>query len=285
MRVSLSVTDYSWPSGPAQLADELARIARVADTVGLESLWLTDHLIQAAPGSDPDSAMLEAYTALGYLAGQTGRIGLGAMVTPVTYREPAVLIKAVSTLDILSGGRAWLGIGAGYQRDEAAAMGVPLPPASERFERLEDVLRLADQMWSGDQSPFAGVHYRLARPINNPMPLRRPPILIGGMGEQKTLRLVAQYADACNLFDIPDGGRTVRHKLDVLARHRDDVGRPFSDISKTLSTRLEGNESAQSFARRCAAFAALGFDHAVVIVDGPWTVDLVSILGEAAALT
>jgi alkanesulfonate monooxygenase SsuD/methylene tetrahydromethanopterin reductase-like flavin-dependent oxidoreductase (luciferase family) len=163
------------------------------------------------------------------------------MVTAVTYRPPALLVKAVTTLDVLSGGRAWLGIGAGYHQGEAAAMGLPLPALGERFERLEETLRLALSMWAGDDTAFEGIHYRLARPVNSPNSIRRPhpPILIGGMGESKTLPLVARYADACNLFDIPDGGKTVTHKLAVLAGYCEQVGRSYDDIEKTLSTRLQ----------------------------------------------
>jgi alkanesulfonate monooxygenase SsuD/methylene tetrahydromethanopterin reductase-like flavin-dependent oxidoreductase (luciferase family) len=207
-------------------------------------------------------------------------VRLGTMVTGVTYRPPAVLIKAVTTLDVLSGGRAWLGIGAGYHGDEAHAMGLPLPPVAERFERLEETLRIADRMWSGDDRPFEGRHYRLARPVNSPQAVQqpRPRILIGGMGEHKTLRLVATYADACNLFDIPDGGRTITHKLAVLARHCDEIGRPYGEIEKTISTRLQPGESADSFAERCATLAAWGIEHVVVITAGPWTEDAVASL-------
>ena len=229
MRISISVTDFSWPDGAGGLAGALDEIVRAADEGGLDTVWLSDHLIQAAPGSTPDSEMLEAYTALGFLAGRTERVRLGTMVAAVSYRAPAVLIKAVTTLDVLSGGRAWLGIGAGYQADEAAAMGLPLPPTAERFEHLDETLRIALQMWAGDRSPFHGRHHTLERPVESPQPLSRPhpPILIGGAGERKTLRLVAQYGDACNLFDIPDGGATVRHKLDgaraALRRRRPSV--------------------------------------------------------------
>ena len=283
MRISLNVTDFSWPGGPSRLAPELERIVHVADDGGLDTVWLSDHLIQAAPGSTPDSEMLEAYTALGYLAGRTRRVRLGTMVTAVTYRPPAVLIKAVTTLDVLSGGRAWLGIGAGYQEDEARALGLPLPPVGERFERLEETLRLALQMWSGDESPFHGRHYTLERPVCSPQPVTRPhpPILIGGAGERKTLRLVARYGDACNLFDIPDGGATVRHKLDVLARHCEELGRPYEDIDKTLSTRLGPEEPAEAFAERCAQLAELGIEHVVVITAGPWTEEGVATLAAA----
>src|SRR5215207_1548447 len=251
MRISLSITNYSWP----HLDSDLVRTVRHADELGLDTVWVADHLIQADPTSVPDSEMLEAYTTLGFLAAHTERIRLGTMVTGVTFRPPSLLIKAVTTLDVLSGGRAWLGVGAGYQEDEARAMDLPLPPLAERFERLEDTLRLALQMWSGQRSPFDGRHYRLGQPISNAPPLRRPhpPILIGGMGERKTLRLVAEHGDACNLFDIPDRGETIRRKLDVLRRHCDDVGRPYDAIEKTVSTRLEPGESADAFVERCAA--------------------------------
>jgi F420-dependent oxidoreductase-like protein len=286
VRVSISVTDYSWPSGTDQLAAELTRIAAAADDTGLSSLWLSDHLLQMTPGLDRDAAMLETYTTLGFLAARTTRVQLGALVSPVTFREPAVLIKAVTTLDVLSGGRAWLGIGAGYEADEAAAMGLPLPPQAERFDRLEETLRLAKQMWAGDTAPFHGTHYRLDEPVARPLPVRspHPPILVGGTGERRTLRLVAQYADACNVFDIPDGGKTVRRKLDVLARHCADLDRPYDEISKSISTRLAAGESATVFADRCAAFAELGLDHVIVITDGPWSVDRVQTLADAVAL-
>jgi alkanesulfonate monooxygenase SsuD/methylene tetrahydromethanopterin reductase-like flavin-dependent oxidoreductase (luciferase family) len=227
--------------------------------------------------------MLEAYTALGFLAAQTERVRLGTMVSAVTFRAPSLLIKAVTTLDVLSGGRAWLGLGAGYQQDEARAMGLSLPPMAERFEVLEETLELAQRMWADDRSPFERRHLRLERPVGNPQPLARPhpPVLVGGAGEHKTRRLVARYADACNLFDIPDGGRTIRHKLEVLARHCEEVGRSFEAIEKTISTRLSPDETAAAFAERCAALANLGLDHAVVITPGPWTEDHVDVLAAA----
>jgi F420-dependent oxidoreductase-like protein len=227
--------------------------------------------------------MYEAYTLLGYLAARTDRVRLGTMVSAVTFRPPALLVKAVTTLDVLTGGRAWLGIGAGYHGDEAEALGLPLPPVAERFERLEETLRIATQMWAGDEAPFEGRHYRLGHPIDRPGPAQRPhpPILVGGAGERRTLRLVAQYADACNLFDIPDGGRTVKHKLAVLARHCADVGRPYEAIEKTLSTRLEAGESSDEFVRRCVAAAELGIEHMAVITAGPWRAEALATLAEA----
>jgi F420-dependent oxidoreductase-like protein len=273
MRISVSVTNFSWPGPTRELSARLADVARTADEGGLDTVWVADHLLQADPNSRPEAEMLEAYTTLGFLAAQTARVRLGTMVTAGTFRPPALLIKAVTTLDVLSCGRAWLGIGAGYEQDEAGAMGLPLPPLGERFERLEETLRLALQMWAGDASPFHGSHYRLEGPVSSPGPLTkpRPPILIGGMGERRTLRLVARYADACNLFDIPDGGQTIRRKLDVLARHCSDLGRPYETIDKTLSTRLAAGETADQFADRCATLADLGISHVVLITTGPWT--------------
>lgn len=264
MRISVSVTNYSWPDA---LTSNLVDVAHAADEGGLDTVWVPDHLIQADPNLPDDDEMLEAYTTLGFLAAHTSRIRLGTMVTAVTYRPPAMLIKAVTTADVLSGGRAWLGVGAGYHQSEAELLGVPLPPTAQRFARLEETLRLADRMWSQ----------------NKPLPASRPrpPVLIGGMGEKHTLRLVARYADACNLFDIPDGGGTIRHKLDVLRSHCADVARPYEQIDKTVSTRWLPDESPRAFAERCAALKELGIQHAVVITDGPWTPDTVATLAEA----
>ncbi|HVW44500.1 MAG TPA: TIGR03560 family F420-dependent LLM class oxidoreductase [Amycolatopsis sp.] len=278
MKVSISVTDYGWPD----LAVHLGRIAEAADESGVDTLWVADHLLQADPHRTIDGAMLEAGTTLGFLAARTRRIRLGAMVTGATFRPPAVTVKAVTTLDVLSGGRAWFGIGAGHHEGEARAMDLPFPPTAERFERMAEIVRLALHMWSGEGGPFEGKHYHLENPVSSPQPVRRPPILIGGAGERKTLRLVARYADACNVFDIPDGGRTIKHKLDVLARHCEDLGRPSDDITKTVSTRLFPGETAEAFAERCAALGELGLDHVVVLSPEPWTEDGVATVAAAA---
>jgi F420-dependent oxidoreductase-like protein len=285
MRLSLNITSYSWPGGAEALGPELARVCRAADAAGFDTVWVADHLIQADPTAVPDSEMLEAYTALGFIAAQTERIRIGTMVSAVTFRAPSLLIKAVTTLDVLSGGRAWLGLGAGHHEDEARAMDLPFPPLARRFEVLEATLELALRMWEDDRSPYEGRHLRLERPVGNPRPLAHPhpPILVGGAGERKTLRLVARYADACNLFDIPDGGRTIRHKLDVLARHCEEVERPFEAIEKTVSTRLNPDETAAAFAERCTALAELGLEHAVVITPGPWTDERIEVLAAAGA--
>ncbi|MDF5754728.1 LLM class flavin-dependent oxidoreductase [Spongiactinospora sp. TRM90649] len=285
MRVSVNVTNYSWPDGPRRIAPELARLATEADQAGIDTLWVSDHLIQADPTAAPgQTEMLEAYTTLGFLAAGTERVNLGTMVTGVTFRPPTLLVKAVTTLDVLTGGRAWLGVGTGYHADEADDMGLPMPPLPERYELLEETLRLARQMWAGDESPFEGVHARARRPVGSPRPLAatgRPKVLIGSMGERRTLPLVARYGDACNLFDVPDGGRMLRHKLDVLARHCEEAGRPYDEIEKTLSTRLNPGESGAEFARRGADAAALGIDHLVVITPGPWTPERLSALADA----
>jgi F420-dependent oxidoreductase-like protein len=267
VKLSINLTNYSWPDG--HVARGLADLSSAIDETELDTVWVTDHLLQADPSSTFEAEMLEAYTTLGYLAARTERVRLGAMVSPVTYRAPSLLIKQVTTLDVISNGRAWLGIGAGYQQEEARALGLSLPPVGQRFEALEDTLMLAKQMWRGDTTPFTGHHYRLDRPISSPQPTTQPhpPILIGGTGERKTLRLVAEHADACNLFDIPDDGATIRHKLEVLAGHCRQVGRPFSEIEKTVSTRLGRDESSDSFTERLLALADLGIDHAVVITD------------------
>ena len=284
MRVSISVTNFSWPSGPGGLGAELVRLVRAADQAGVDTVWVADHLIQADPTAGPDQTeVLEAYTTLGFLAAQTQRVRLGTMVSPAALRPPALLVKTVTTLDVLSGGRAWLGIGAGYHAEEAQALDLPLPPLAERFERLEETLQIATRMWAGDETPFEGQHYRLRHPVDSPGPAQRPhpPILIGGAGERRTLRLVARYADACSLPDIPDGGRTVRHKLAVLAGHCADVGRPYEAIQKTLGTRLEAGESSDQFVRRCRAAAALGIEHVAVITPGPWKPERLATLAAA----
>jgi F420-dependent oxidoreductase-like protein len=285
VRISLSITNFSWPLGTAAIAERTVSVARAAENAGLDTVWVADHPIQSDPASGPDEPMLEAYTLLGLLAGRTRRVRLGTLVTGVTFRPPALLIKAVTTLDVISGGRAWLGIGAGYNADEARDMGMPLPPVSERFDILTDTLEIAARMWSGDQSPYHGRRVHLDHPIGSPRPLSRPrpPILIGGTGARRTLRLVAEHADACNLFDIPDGGRSVRQQLEVLDRHCAEVGRPAQEIERTITTALQPNEPAEQFAERCGALGALGIQHVIVITRGrPWTDESVAVLGAAA---
>jgi F420-dependent oxidoreductase-like protein len=231
MQIGLQIPDFTNPGGTTQLAADLARVARTADEAGFHYLAMMDHFFQIRSIGPPEREMLEAYTTLGFLAAHTSRIELITVITGVVYRYPGILAKVVTTLDVLSSGRAWLGIGAAWNEEESRGLGVPFPPVAERFERLEETLRIYQQMGRGDETPFEGKHFTLARPLNSPRPLRSPypPIMIGGGGEKKTLRLVAKYADACNLFDTPD----LEHKLDVLREHCQREGRDYDEILKT----------------------------------------------------
>jgi alkanesulfonate monooxygenase SsuD/methylene tetrahydromethanopterin reductase-like flavin-dependent oxidoreductase (luciferase family) len=280
MRTSVMISNFSW-RGP--IDEELAHVAAMADEAAIDSVFVADHLVQSEPGTEPSEPMLEALTTLGHLAARTTQVRLGTMVASVTLRPAALLVKAVTTLDVLSHGRAWFGIGAGYQQADADAMGVALPAVGERFDALEDALQLARRMWSADDTPFDGHRLHAGRPIGSPVPTTapHPPILIGGTGERRTLRLVARYADACNLPDVPDGGELIRHKLAVLAEHCRAERRPFDAIEKTVSTRLEPGQPAAAFVERAAALAALGLDHLVVLTRGPWTVDSLAVLARA----
>ena len=248
MKLGLQVSYWSWPDAPRSIGPTFSRMVRDAEDAGLSSLWVMDHYFQIGGIGPPELEMLEAYTTLAFAAGQTSTIELGVMVTGVTYRHPGILLKTVRTLDGLSGGRAWLGIGAAWFEEEHRCLGVPHPPVAERFERLEETLQLAHRMFSGDESPFLGTHYYLERPLNVPPPIRRPPILVGGGGERKTLRLVARYADACNIFDM--GPERVRAKYDVIDRHCADVGRDPAEITRTVLSRIslsrEGGEQLRS---------------------------------------
>lgn len=236
MKIGLQIPNFTWPGGHTEIRPKLAQIAKAAEDAGFDSVWVMDHFFQIPPVGPAENDMLEAYTALGYLAGQTERVGLGTMVTGVTYRNPGILVKQVTTLDVLSGGRAWLGIGAAWFEREHDGLGVEFPPLKERFERLEEALQIANQMWNPDNNGrYEGKHYKLAETLNVPPPVQnpRPRILIGGSGEKKTLRLVAKYADACNIFGM-QGVDFVRQRLDVLRRHCEREGRDYDDIEKTV---------------------------------------------------
>lgn len=273
MKIGLQVPNFTWPGGPSITGSKLAEIARAADEAGFASLWVMDHFFQIG-GRDrsgllgpAEDEMLEGYSALSFMAGITKRIKLGTMVTGVIYRHPGILIKTVTTLDVLSGGRAYLGIGAAWNERESRGLGVPFPPLKERFERLEETLQIARQMWSDNNGPYNGRYYRLAETLCNPRPLSEPhpPILIGGGGEKKTLKLVAQYADACNLFS-GSGPDTLRHKLDVLKTHCDKVKRNYNEIEKTtLSTvhLAEGKLTVKDVIKQCSDLAGLGIQHAI----------------------
>jgi F420-dependent oxidoreductase-like protein len=236
VKLGLHISNFTWPEGPAGLGPVLADIAAAADDAGFDRISVMDHLWQISMIGPPEHEMLEAYTTLGFLAAHTRRAKLLTLVTGVVYREPGLLAKAVTTLDVLSGGRAILGIGAAWNEAESRGLGLLFPPTAERFERLEEALQICRQMLAGDETPYEGKHYHLARPLNSPLPLGgRIPILIGGGGEKKTLRFVAKYADACNLFAGPE----VAHKLDVLREHCEREGRDYDEIEKTATVNLD----------------------------------------------
>lgn len=281
MKIGLHVADFTWPGGPANLAADLTKVVTTAEDVGFSRVSVMDHLWQIGVIGPPEHDMLEAYTTLGYLAARTSKVELLAWVTAVTYREPGMLAKLVSTLDVLSGGRAWLGIGAAWNVDEATGLGLPFPGTSQRFERLEETLRICLQMWSDDDGPYEGRHYTLGRTLDSPHPLTRPhpPILIGGSGEKKTLRLVAQYAQACNLFGGPD----VERKLDILRGHCEAVGRDYDEIEKTVMFRLDPGaegEKVDTLLAELGRLAALGVEHAHGVVPGVSAIAPLELLGE-----
>jgi F420-dependent oxidoreductase-like protein len=293
MKLGFSVTNFSWPVPAADLGPTVAQVARTAEDAGFDSLWVMDHFFQIRiSGEAPEAPMLEAYATLAFLAGLTSRIRLGTIVTSVAYRHPGVLIKTVTSLDVLSGGRVIFGVGAGVPwnelppgvspRDvETYGLGIPFPSLAVRFEQLEEVLEIAQQMWRGDEEPYAGKHYQLARPLNSPNALQRPrpPILIGGSGERKTLRLVARYGDMCNLFDLPGTGFAddLSHKLDVLRQHCREVGRDYDEIEKTTVTFVDlgadRSRGLQQFVDHLDRLAALGIDQVIIGPRGPWDED------------
>src|ERR1700729_1520814 len=280
MKVGLQIPYFTTPRGPETLGRELANVARTADDAGFEYIALMDHFFQIPVVGPAEKEMLEAYTTLGYLAACTSRAALLTVATGAFYREPGILAKIVTTLDVLSGGRAWLGIGAGWNEEESRGLGIPFAPVAERFERLEETLQICLQMWRGDETPYYGEHYQLERPLNSPQSLTRPhpPIMIGGGGERKTLRLVAQYADACNLFPTPD----LAHKLDVLRAHCDAEGRSYDEIIKTcyfLFDVGERGERAAQVVDQLGAPAGMGFQAAIGQVARVWSVTPLEIIG------
>ena len=249
MKVGLHISDFTWDGGAEELRFRLADIAQRAELAGVDRISVMDHVWQIGHIGPPEHEMLEAYTALGWLAAKTERVKLLTMVTAVVYREPGLLAKAMTTLDVLSGGRSIFGIGAAWNEDEARGLGLPFPPTAERFERLEEAILICKQMWSGSDAPFEGKHYHLARTLNSPQVLSRPhpPILIGGAGEKKTLRLVARYADACNIA-VYDAAQAA-HKLEVLRGHCVTEGRDYGEIEKTAQTRFDLGENGENVQR------------------------------------
>ncbi|MGX7827318.1 TIGR03560 family F420-dependent LLM class oxidoreductase [Actinokineospora sp. 24-640] len=283
MRIGLEFGDFAWDGGPSAMADTVVRFARTADESGVALLGVGDHLWQGPHAGGPESPQLECFTTLALMAAYTQRCQLAPIVAGVHFRAPAVLVKTVTTLDILSGGRAVLGIGAGWDADEAAGMGVEFPPVGARFEMLEEALRICRQLWDGergDEKPFAGVHYRLERALNMPQSLSRPhpPILIGG-GGKRTLRLVAQYGDACNLYPTPD----LAEKLALLREYCDEYGRDYESIEKTcilpFSVNADGSGTGE-LVDFLGNLGQLGIQLAIGIVNGADPVRTAEVVGE-----
>jgi F420-dependent oxidoreductase-like protein len=260
---------------------DLASIAQTAEGAGFESLGVMDHFFQIRSVGAPEREMLEAYTTLGFLAGHTARAQLLAIVTGVVYRHPGVLAKAVTTLDVLSGGRAALGIGAAWNTQEARGLGIPFPALAERMERLEETLQICLQMWGGDFSPYRGRHYQLERPLNSPQSISRPhpPIMIGGQGERKTLRLVARYAQACNLFATPQ----LPHKLAVLRAHCEAEGRDYDEIEKTCMFSFDVGDQGEKVGKvigQLRWLAGMGVQRAIGSVKDVSRLRQLEIIGE-----
>ncbi|CAN5722894.1 LLM class F420-dependent oxidoreductase [soil metagenome] len=288
MKIGLQISSFTWPGGDAELGQTLARICRTADDAGFDSIWVMDHLFQIRSVGEVEEPMLDGMTALGYMAAHTSRARLGLLVGAVPYRHPGLWIKATTTLDVLSGGRAWFGIGAAWNVDEARSLGVPFPELPDRFRLLEDTLRMAHQAWAGEGrpgEPFQGKVVSAGRLLNSPQVVARPrvPILVGGGGERTTLRLVARYADACNVFGAPD---MLRHKFSVLEKHCAAVGRDYAQIERTnlatISITPDGSRGSLTPAKlveRLGNWAEAGTHHTIVAVRGVADVSKIELIG------
>ena len=264
MKLGLQIPSFTWPGGPAAIGETLGRIVRTAEDVGFDSIWVMDHFFQIRSIGRTEEPMLEGWTTLGWIAAHTRRARLGLMVGGVHYRHPGLWVKAATTLDVLSGGRAWLGIGAAWNQEESESLGFPFPPLADRFEILEETLRIAHAMWTGErgtEGSFEGRHYRAARLLNSPQSLSRPrvPIMVGGGGERKTLRLVARYADATNVFGTPEA---IARKYEILRQHCEEVGRDFEEIERStlqpINIAESGGHGTETPARIVERFGELG---------------------------
>ncbi len=271
MKIGLQIPSFTWPGAPGSIGPTLARIVETADEAGFDSLWVMDHFFQIRGVGKPEEPMLEGWTALGYMAAHSKKALLGLMVGGVHYRQAALWAKAATTLDVLSGGRSYLGIGAAWNEEESHGLGFPMPPLGVRFEMLEETLQICHAMWQGErgtEKPFEGRHYQAGRLLNSPQSISRPhpKILIGGGGEQKTLRLVARYADACNIFGGPD---QVKHKFEVLRQRCAEEGRPFEEIERTNLQSVDlGRESVAQVVDRFGSVAEVGVQHIIFNMAG-----------------
>jgi F420-dependent oxidoreductase-like protein len=291
VKFGLQVPSFSYPGGPAEIAPTLERIVRTADEVGFDSIWVMDHLFQIRAVGPAEEPMLEGWTALGWIGAMTSRARIGLMVGGIPYRLPAIWIKAATTLDVLTGGRAWLGLGAAWNQQESDALGIPFPPLGVRFEQLEETLRMAHEMFEGElgsQRTFDGRQFHATRLLNSPQSISRPrvPIMIGGGGEQKTLRLVAQYGDACNVgWGSPEA---LVHKLAVLRRHCETVGRPYEEIERTTLTGVRvskdgngGTETPDQLIERFGELGDAGAQHILFSVKDVWQIEALELIGSA----
>jgi F420-dependent oxidoreductase-like protein len=288
VKFGLQVNSFTWPGGASELAPTLARVVRTADEVGFDSIWVMDHLFQIRGVGAVDEPMLEGWTALGFIAAHTKRARIGLMVGGIPYRLPAVWVKAATTLDVLTGGRAWLGLGAAWNQHESDALGIPFPPLGVRFQQLEETLRIAHEMFEGEigsQRAFEGRQFHATRLLNSPQSISRPrvPIMIGGGGERKTLRLVAQYADATNVFGGPEN---IHHKYEVLRRHCEAVGRPFDEIERSTLQGVSvsrdgsgGSETPEQVIDRFGELGDAGAQHVLFGVRDVWQTDKLELLG------
>ena len=271
MKLGIQISSFSWPGGDEAIGPTLARIVRQADDIGLDSIWVMDHFFQIRSSGRPEEPMLEGMTALGFMAAHSSRARLGLMVGGIHYRHPGLWVKATTTLDVLSGGRAWLGIGAAWNEEESRALGFPFPPLGERFERLEETIQFAHGMWQGERGSgeaFEGRTFRATRLLNAPQSLSRPrvPIMVGGGGERKTLRLVARYADATNVFGAPEA---IARKYAILAQHCADIGRDPDEIERsTLQGINLANESTGRVVDRFGDLADAGAQHVIFSLRG-----------------
>jgi F420-dependent oxidoreductase-like protein len=271
VKFGLQISSFTWPGGAGALGPTLGRVVRTADEVGFDSIWVMDHFFQIRGVGPPEAPMLDGQTALGFMAAHSERARIGLMVGGIHYRAPGLWIKATTTLDVLSGGRAWFGIGAAWNEEESMGLGWPFPPLGERFEMLEETLQMAHAMWSGgsgSQARHDGKHYTATRLLNSPQSLSRPrvPIMIGGGGERKTLRLAAQYADASNVFGNPD---TLRHKYAVLRAHCERLGRPYEEIERSVLKSVDTErDSAEAIVDHWGALAEAGAQHVIFSVRG-----------------
>lgn len=286
MHIGLQIPSFKYPGGTETIRPKLKDIVSTADEVGFHSIWVMDHYYQIKGlfGEAYNDPMLEAYTTLGYLAGLTNKVILGTLVTGVIYRHPAVLLKMLNTLDILSGGRAYLGIGAAWYEEEAHGFGLPYPDTSERFEWLEETLQMAHQLWGADETTFQGNHFQTPQLTNNPRPISqpRPRVMIGGMGPKKTMRLVAQYADACNLFEGA-GEERMTSTLDALRQHCDTLDRDYASIEKTsLGTAYlaSGHDSVSEIMQRLETLARLGFTQAIFNMPNVYEITPLEVFGK-----